>query len=144
MQIRLPKWLKNPFKPLKTEDISPEWNYGLTMGSTTSTVMEAMGLIPPTPEELQAQHQRNMESIELAKLKHQKDVADKTLLSQHRVMLVTIAATLIALFSAVSAIFIALQKETPPAPIVNVAPSQQAAPPEVKVYVTPQQENPQQ
>lgn len=82
------------------------------------------------------QYRRNMENIELTRLAQERETANNNLMAQHKVMIVTVIATLIALFSSVSAILIALQKDTPPAPVVNVTPAQQA-PPDVKVYVTP-------
>lgn len=82
-------------------------------------------------------HRLNLERIELARLDQEREITNNNLKAQHRTLIITTLATFIALFSSVSAIFIASQKETPPAPIVNVKPAQQA-PPDVNVYVQPE------
>lgn len=93
----------------------------------------------PQPKLTEAQHRRNIENIELAKMEQERETANNNLVAQHRIMVVTVIATFIALFSAIAAIFIALNQTPAAAPIVNVAPAQQT-PPDVKVYVTPQQD----
>ena len=130
------KWLrsiKGFFSPLQTKKHPPSLEYvhrGMSM--VTKSFVDAL-----LPVDAEDQHRRNIVEIELARLEQERETANNHLMAQHRVMIMTAIATFIALFSSVSAIFIAIQKETPPAPIVNVAPAQQP-PADVKVYVTPQ------
>lgn len=101
---------------------------------SATDIANAMGLKAEVSEE---KHRYNMELIELTRLEQEREITNNNLKAQHRTLIITTIATFIALFSSASAIFIALQKDTPPAPIVNVTPAQQT-PPDINVIVPPQ------
>jgi hypothetical protein len=96
-----------------------------------------MANIIPSKTVTESQHMRNMEKIEIARLEQDRESTNNNLLAQHRLMIVTVVATFIALLSSVSAIFIAINQDPPKAPFVNVSPSQ----PDVNVYVPEQKQN---
>lgn len=66
-------------------------------------------------------YKRNLEDIELAKFNLQKEAIDKNLLAQHRLMIATLIAALVALVTSVIGIFLVLRDEPP---VVNVPPPQ--------------------
>jgi len=132
---KLYKTIKDFFVPLGTTSHTPDLDFdydsnsalsGL-LGSTRSLLRDFRPSITVTEE----QHRRNLEKIEVAKLEQERDAIDKNLLAQHRLMIVTITATFIALFSSISAIIIAINQKPPIGPTVNVAPSQ----PDVNIYI---------
>ncbi|MDB5178017.1 MAG: hypothetical protein JWO61_400 [Candidatus Saccharibacteria bacterium] len=58
-------------------------------------------------------HNDRMESISLANMALQKKAAQHTLKIQHRTMIITMLAVIVAMFSSVVAIVIALNQPTP-------------------------------
>lgn len=131
---------KGFFTPLRTQEQYPRLEYPLKMSSPIS--QSIYDSLVPTPSLTEVQHRQNMQNIELARLRQERETANNNLMSQHKVMIVTVIATFIALFSSGAAIFISLQKETPPAPVVNVTPAQQA-PADINVYVPRAEQPPQ-
>lgn len=120
------------FKPLTTRSHVPLLETTRNPDHPVGVVMNmARSLHTISSEPSEGQHRRNIEKIELAHLEQDRESINNNLRAQHRLMIVTIAATFVALFSAVSAIFIAVSQEDPKPPVVNVAPSQ----PDINVYV---------
>lgn len=128
--LKIFKSIKKFFLPLQNQDHSPRLDRTLSPTNSLNVmrnVFSAMDASRVTED----QHRKNLEDIELARLKHDREAVNNNLKAQHRVLMVTLAATFIALFSSVTAIYIAMNDEDPKPPVVNVAPSQ----PDVNVYV---------
>lgn len=127
------------FHPIQTTqhsvNLERDYEQGSYMAAITNmtNAANAFGLKPEVSEE---KHHYNMELIEVARLEQEREITNNNLKAQHRTLIITTVATFIALLSSISAVFIAQQKDTPPAPIVNITSAQQA-PPDVQVYVRP-------
>lgn len=137
--LRLKK-VRDYFIPIETHERSPNVQRDYQEGSYMDTLSKksdfaaALGAKDGVGEDT---HRLNMEKIELARLDQEREITNNNLKAQHRTLIMTTIATLIALFSSISAIFIALHKDAPPAPVVNVTPAQQA-PADINVYVPKQ------
>ncbi len=125
--LRLKK-VRDYFVPIETHERSPDVRRDYQEGSYMDALNKKVDLAAALGAKdgiSEGTHRLNMEKIELARLDQEREITNNNLKAQHRTLIMTTIATLIALFSSVSAIYIALHKDTPPAPIVNVIPAQQ-------------------
>lgn len=87
--------------------------------------MSMYAFIPPIIGQTdEAIYRRNAQKLEIAKLAQEKDAIDKNLKAQHRVMIATLAAVVVALLSSIVALIIALSSK-PPVVNIQVPPSSQ-------------------
>jgi len=66
---------------------------------------------------------RNAQKLETKKLDQEREIANKNLKMQHRVMVATVVGTLVALVSSIIALYVSSQNEQPIVNVTNVLPT---------------------
>jgi len=110
------------FIPLKSKANIPTLEISEREKYMNQTVVRGVFLGYTTDAEIA---RRNSEKLEIAKLIQDSDAVNKNLLAQHRSMIITFFATLIALFSSIAAIYISLHSKPPTVIVRPVVTTQQ-------------------